>query len=321
MARNRRSVLTYVLASLLFLSLVGVYVLITPDNPITALFRGNISTVQGKVITGPYPLKGDFVALRDHGVRAIISLLDPKIPYESILLDREKELAKKYGIAVHNFPMASILGQHFGAYYESNAELASKTIDTIQGKVYLHCYLGVHRMTFVRDMLQKRGMNVGTYTVRDAERTKEGQQLDAAIAAFRQSDFEKVIQCVSSVKEPDGPSLLIRGWSYLRINKPEFAKRDFQTVAANWPKLGDSYNGLGFVFLRESKLDSAENCFIRMVEKDARNGQAHYGLGLVSYRLGRISEACDHLSIALQADSTNTEVKELYTKLTGRRNG
>src|SRR4051812_32305115 len=115
MARNRKSVLQYVLLGLLLLSAVGIYVLVTPDNPATALLRGNISDVRGgRVITGPYPIKSDFRELHDHGVKVIVSLLDPKVPYENILLNREKELAHQFGMKVVDFPMTSILGVHAG---------------------------------------------------------------------------------------------------------------------------------------------------------------------------------------------------------------
>jgi hypothetical protein len=131
------------------------------------MFRAPISDTNQRVVTGPYPIRSDFRLLQNDGVTAVVSLLDPKIPYERVLLDQESANARKFGMKFFDFPMASILGQRMGDYYDKDAQLAARTIDSLYGdKVYLHCYLGQHRMTVVRSILQKQGVLKATYTER-----------------------------------------------------------------------------------------------------------------------------------------------------------
>ncbi|HEY3875897.1 MAG TPA: hypothetical protein VGM92_10495 [Candidatus Kapabacteria bacterium] len=135
------------------------WVLITPTNPITKLYRAPITRMNDRVLTGAYPVASDFQSLKAKGVTADVSLLDPKIPYEKILLNREQKNAKKFGMRFYNFPVASILGQRFGSYYDAHVHAAALTIDSLQkdaagDRVYLHCYLGDHRMVAVRNELK-----------------------------------------------------------------------------------------------------------------------------------------------------------------------
>jgi hypothetical protein len=161
--RAKRQRMWLVAIGAFFLSLMAFWILLTPDNPLTALFRAEMSDVHQKVITGPYPVKEDLEELSKHGVRYDVSLLDPKIPYERVLLDQERRNAEKYGIRVINFPMASILGQKMGSYYQKDVLAAANTIDSLRHfhKVYLHCYLGEHRMVDVKRILQQRGAITG----------------------------------------------------------------------------------------------------------------------------------------------------------------
>jgi hypothetical protein len=165
---KRKSYLWLGALSCFFITLFGFWIILVPNNPITKLFRAPISDTHQRVVTGPYPARSDFRVLYDDGVTAIVSLLDPKIPYERVLLDQESANAKRYGMKFFDFPMASILGQRMGDYYDRDAQLAARTIDSLYGdKVYLHCYLGVHRMTVVREILRNQGILKATYTERN----------------------------------------------------------------------------------------------------------------------------------------------------------
>ena len=136
------------------------WVLVTPDNPLTKLYRAPIEQLNDRVFTGPYPVGDQFSQLHAQGVTADVSLLDPKIPYERVLLHRERKNAERAGLQFYDFPVASILGQKFGSYYNANVRHAALTIDSLErngtGKIYLHCYLGQHRMAAVRKILESR---------------------------------------------------------------------------------------------------------------------------------------------------------------------
>lgn len=66
------------------------WILITPDNPLTSLFGRQNSDVMARIIIGPYPAESDFRLLKQNNVGLVVSLLDPAIPYEATLLEREK---------------------------------------------------------------------------------------------------------------------------------------------------------------------------------------------------------------------------------------
>ena len=135
------------------------WVLITPNNPLTKLYRAPVAQLNDRVFTGPYPMPTDFQSLKAKGVTTDVSLLDPKIPYEKVLLQKEEKNAEKYGMKFYDFPVASVLGQRFGSYYDAHVHAAAMTIDSLENdrngdKVYLHCYLGDHRMVAVRKELE-----------------------------------------------------------------------------------------------------------------------------------------------------------------------
>jgi hypothetical protein len=157
--RTKRQRMWLIAIAAFFLSLGAFWILLTPDNPLTNIFRAQMSDVHERVVTGPYPVREDFEELSANGVSVDVSLLDPKIPYERVLLDQERRNAQRYGIEMINFPMASILGQKMGSYYEKDALQAANAIDSIRKsqKVYLHCYLGEHRMVAVKKILMQRG--------------------------------------------------------------------------------------------------------------------------------------------------------------------
>lgn len=72
--------------------------------------------------------------------------------------------------------MISVLGKRFGSGYEKNARAAAEAIMLAEpNKVYVHCYLGVHRVESVRLELQALGEATGTYSVRHAERTDDAR--------------------------------------------------------------------------------------------------------------------------------------------------
>ena len=111
-ARPRRRRLALALAALALAGgLASFAVLVTPDNPLTRAYQQPVAAIDGRISIGPYPVEEDFLALRKASVRTIVSLLDPTLPYERVLLDRERELAAMYGMTLLNFPMTSILGQ------------------------------------------------------------------------------------------------------------------------------------------------------------------------------------------------------------------
>jgi Flp pilus assembly protein TadD len=203
-----------------------------------------------------------------------------------------------------------------GDYYEKDAALAAKTIDSLKNeKVYLHCYLGVHRMSVVRGLLEKQGTTTGTYTVRGAQRTRDDQSLDSALYAYRKGDLKAATAYVDRIAKPDVPALMIRGWSQYRLNHIDRASNDFRTALSVQPTMKDAHNGLGYCMLRENHLDSAETHFRAVIESSTENPQAQAGLAMVHYRMGMLDDARQHLETSLSLDSSNTDARDLLMRI------
>ncbi|MHB8346702.1 MAG: protein-tyrosine phosphatase family protein [Acidiferrobacterales bacterium] len=118
------------------------------------LLQGNVRKVTPDVIVGPYPDYGLISDLHERGVHTIISLLDENLIYERSLIEREDLYTEQMGIKEYNFPMDSSQPpnsrinaaalRHIVAYIGSHPDT----------KIYIHCYLGKHRVGDVVRMLQ-----------------------------------------------------------------------------------------------------------------------------------------------------------------------
>ncbi len=133
----------------------GVYNVYSPENFPMSFVHGKVRRINEKVIVGPYPTEHELYRLRKKGVNKVISLMNPNMPFESSLIKMERKAAKSYGIEFVNIPMSylSLGGQ-------GNKDQLSNILDEIMGSgdkvVYVHCYLGRHRMELVAEGLNKR---------------------------------------------------------------------------------------------------------------------------------------------------------------------
>ena len=133
----------------------GVYNVYAPENFPMSFVQGKVRRINEKVIVGPYPTEHELYRLRKKGVSKVISLMNPNMPFESSLIKMERKAAKKYGIEFKNIPMSYL---NLGG--QDNKEQLSNILDEILGSgdkvVYVHCYLGRHRMELVAGGLKKR---------------------------------------------------------------------------------------------------------------------------------------------------------------------
>lgn len=118
------------------------------------LLKGKAKFISKNVIIGPYPEKRDLKKLKEkQGVTVVISLLDPSIPFEKSLLEKEKEITEKLGLKLFNFPLG-----YFHLRSEKNQQVVEEIIQFIKSypkeKFYIHCYLGKHRIELVRERLK-----------------------------------------------------------------------------------------------------------------------------------------------------------------------
>jgi len=309
----RRSPLVLaVLAAAVVLAAAGAsayWVLMHPANPLTSLFRGKVSETEARVITGPYPMRADLEKLRGAGVETIVSLLDPAIPYEGALLEIERKDAAELGLRFHNFPMGSILGQRFGGGYDRNAAGAAEAIKSSTGKVYVHCYLGMHRIKVVRALMDGSGEASSAY-LRSGERAAEARALDRAQALFENGRFEEALSALSVIKKPEAPALLLRGWSQYRAGRVAPAREAFTAALKADASLVDARAGLGYCALREGDEKRALTEFSAVLEARPDDSSALFGLGLTRKRQGRAQEAAALFERVLAKDPANREARE-----------
>lgn len=287
--------------------LLGYFVLITPDNPLFRVFRGEISDTNTNVVTGPYPVERDFAKLKKAGVGTIVSLLDPTIPYEKSLLEQERALAQRHQIELLNFPMISVLGQKFGKNYDANAHAAAAAIATAQGKVYVHCYLGIHRIRVVKELLTRHHIATGSYTLHTGERSTQAAGLDEAERLYNQGAHAQAQQALDSLPSLTPPAQLLYAWTLYHQNKIADARKRFAAVQGLPPEAMDREVGLAYCNLRENRLADAEKAFAAVLRQQPRNEAALTGLGIALYRQGRTADAVIQLRAALKLNPDNAE--------------
>lgn len=123
--------------------------LISTDSALVNGVSGS-STVTSTHTFGPYPDEKQLAELKEQGYSGVITLLNPAIPFEKLLLDRELEAGRKLGIQVYSFPMLPWVSEN-----KESLENIKQIVRTTKGSFYFHCYLGKHRVDMVRQMVTR----------------------------------------------------------------------------------------------------------------------------------------------------------------------
>jgi tetratricopeptide (TPR) repeat protein len=307
------------LAGLLALALAGggfgIWVLLHPASMWVQPWRAERSAVVDGVVFGPYPVEDDFVELKRRGVTTIISLLDPAIPYESVLLGQERERAARYGMQLLNFPMASILGQSFGTDYARNSRAAAQAAINARGIAYIHCYLGLHRAVNVEKYLaQFRSTTRYAGSVTSA-RSPDTLALDQANVAFVDTDYAGTLAQLATIQTPGPAALQLAGWAHYRLGQIPAARERFSRALAIDPDELESQTGLAYCALRDGDLASSEQRFTEILSKRAEDPAAIEGLAYVKYRQGHADEARALFGRALALNPDNDETRGMLNRL------
>ncbi len=294
---------------------VGVWLLLHPAAFWLQPWRPAPSTVGSRFIFGPYPVEPDFEHLKQERVTTIVSLLDPMLPYEKVLLDQERERAGRFGMRVLNFPMASILGQSFGKDYLANSKAAAQAALDSEGVVYLHCYLGLHRAANVRKFLQEKAETSLYGGTRKSGRSADTLALDQANLAYIDGKMEAALAELDRIQQKTPEANVLEGWVNYRLNRLDAARAAFQRVLDQVPGHSDATSGLGFCALRANDLATAEKQFSAVLAANPDDSSGLEGLGHTRLREGRTAEARALFERLLSRHPENTEVQELLHKL------
>lgn len=293
----------------------GVWVLLHPGSFVVQPWRAQETTISSRYIFGPYPLEEDFDRLKQHGVTTIISLLNPSVPYENVLLAQERERAQRYGIKVLNFPMGSILGQKFGEDYEKNSRAAAAAAIETKGVAYIHCYLGLHRAKNVQEYLDEHVETVTYEGGVQHDRSPDQLALERARKASRMGEYARALSELDNIDMPGFSAHVQRGWTYMRMSRVAEAREAFERAIAMNPEARDAHTGLGFSALRLNDLATAERAFSTVLGQDADYHDATEGMGYVRYRQGRGEEALVLLQRTLERDPSNVDARNIVERL------
>jgi Flp pilus assembly protein TadD len=278
------------------------------------MWRARQQELNAKVIVGPYPDDRDLQRLRSEGVTTIVSLLDPRLPYERVLLERERAAAREAGLTMADFPMTSLLGRSFGGSNEASAADAADYALRATGKVYLHCYLGIHRVKIVGDLLRNK-VAVAAYTVREGERTTDKRLLDTAQLLYETGDYSGALATLRRLERPAVAADLLRGWTCLHLNRLAEASQAFHKAAQVSPRDASAWIGLGYVSLRTNDLITAKRLFEHGLALRPNDGDALTGAGFVAFRRGQNAEARRLFTRALSIDPGNAEARAILNRL------
>ncbi len=107
-------------------------------------------------IFGSYPELEKIQVLKNNGYFGIISLLHPAVvPFEPMLLEHEKDNAKKVGIKFFHIPMLPWVADN-----KNSKEKLEEIIENYTGKFYVHCYLGKDRVNVFKNFVKAQNQNV-----------------------------------------------------------------------------------------------------------------------------------------------------------------
>jgi len=220
-----------------------------------------------------------------------------------------------------NFPLTSILGQRMGKTYETNAEAAAEAIAKAKGKVYVHCYLGVHRAKYVADLVaKKKQLRTLEYSERTGERSEDARTLDRAEAEYNNGNYQKAQETLSQIEQQSPAAQLLRGWSSYKLRNIAEARAQFTAALETTPpadanKRSDALNGLGYCALSDNDLTKAQEHFTAALKLAPEDRSALMGLSLAYYRQQSFAETMRHLETLLALDPENQEAKDLREKI------
>jgi tetratricopeptide (TPR) repeat protein len=301
-------------AILLFVALMGGIsygILLNPNSIFVRWAQAALPHQITMISFGPYPEERDFGYLKRERVKYIVSLLDPRLPYEKELITREQARAAKFGMTVKVFPMASIFDRRIFPDYAAQQKKAVEFLQRLDGPAYVHCYLGKHRVVHVRDELIEAGVPKRYWTPASSQQEYWDllDRVEQAHELFRKGDSAKVLEVLASVPSKDLDVTYLRGWSHYRLGMVDEAAEDFRQGLELDPTNPRNLLGSGYCYLRQGRTTMAQRQFSAILEQIPDEPGALTGMGLTHLRLGNKAAAAHLFRQALSKEPENEEVK------------
>jgi tetratricopeptide (TPR) repeat protein len=290
---------------------LGYLILLSPSSIFIKWAQAALPDQITMISIGPYPKETEFKRLQQSKVKYIVSLLDPRLPYEKTLIEEEEKEAAKYGMTVKNFPMASLFDKQIFPDYEEQQQNAVNFLKNIDAPAYMHCYLGKHRVMHVRDQLIKAGVPKRYWTpaASSQEYWKTVNGINDAREAFANKDYAKVLDILALVKSKDVDVTNLRGWSHYHLNMIDEASEDFRQGLEVEPDNPRNLIGSGYCYLRRGDTNMAQRQFSAVLEQIPDNEEALIGMGLTHLRMGNKAAAAQLFQQVLAKDPGNDEAK------------
>ncbi len=309
--RRPRVLISTLLALLVLGGIAAYFILVNPHSVFVRWAQAALPEQITMITLGPYPEEKDFERLKKEGVKYIVSTLDPRLPYEKTLLERERVMAVQYGMVLKDFAMASIFDQKVYSDYLENQQKAVEFLKKVDAPAYLHCYLGKHRTLHVRDALLKEGVPQRYFisTGSSKEYWDLVNRINDARKEFHEEHFAKVLDILGPISVKDVDVSYLRGWSHYRLGLIDEATEDFRQGLSVDPTNPRNLAGLGYCYLRISQPVMAQRQFNAVLEQFPEEESAWVGLGLAYLRMDNKAAAAQTFRKVLQMDPANEEAK------------
>ncbi len=289
----------------------GYWILLHPGGIFVRWAQAAFPQRIAKISFGPYPTRRDLRRFKDAGGKYVVSLLDPRLPYEKVLIERERAEAQQDGLIFKDFPMASIFDHRIFNNYRQEEKKAAEFLKRADGPSYVHCYLGKHRVMHVRDELIREGVPERWWMPEGTGKQYWDlvTRLDRAEKEFEQDKFAKVLEILQPVTLADVDVSALRGWSYYRLGLYDKAATAFQSGLKLDPTNPRNMVGFGYCYLQQGKPVMAQRQFEQVLRQIPDQEAALVGEGLADLDLQQKSRAAQIFRKVLAMDPKNAEVE------------
>ena len=298
----------------------GYWILLSPGSLWVRWARAAFPSHITRITFGPYPSAKELRRFSDKGGKYVVSLLDPRLPYEKKLIEREMAEAARDGVIFRDFPMAGVFDHRIFSDYREEERKAVDFLKDLDGPAYVHCYLGKHRVIHVRNALLKAGVPPSYWASKGNAKGywELVNRLVEARKEFEKKDYAKVIEILAPLHARDVDVADLRGWSHYDLGLYDEAAADFKAGLEVDSANPHDLAGLGYCYLQQGKPVMAQRAFNLVLSREPKNEGALMGQGLALLALQNAPAAAGIFRQILAMDPGNAEAKESLKRAEGK---